>query len=265
MENNRELFGIGYIILPEGVDRKDFVETCFNKEQFSICTNNGEIIINVPASSQTLNELIIPNTSSELGTQVCFINEEKHNKPFIIGTFSKQKISEFRKENDLKFQKGSIGLNGNSVFSKLVIFARATKNKLANLSLEVSGNEDSSLNLKSSGWIVNQSKKGIKLKNNNREVIIDENKFLYADGIHQLNIDDNGFTYKDGQNNINIGSKSISINTNQNVDLTCELANIISDNIRLGGNKSIILTNLPPGSAITSLDTIFASSTITGK
>lgn len=227
--NSRESSGLGYIILPEGVNREIFVSTCFNKEQFTICTNTGEIIPNVPVSNQVLNYIEIPNTPNTLGTQVAFINDENHNKPFIISSFSKQKKSEFRGEYDLKIEKGSVGLNGNSFLSKLVIFVRNSKSKISNLLLDVTGNKDSVLGLNSSGWIVLKFESGLKLKNDKREIIIDDDKFMYADGKHNLKIDLNGLTYKDGINSFKINKEGYVLGNLNFKDYMLELLNFLNN------------------------------------
>jgi hypothetical protein len=68
-----------------------------------------------------------------------------------------------------------------------------------------------------------------------------------------------------GIKNITIfASTNITIQSDSTVNLTCGLANIISDKIRLGGNKSIVVTDLPSGSPILGLDSLVAGN-ITGN
>jgi len=79
----------------------------------------------------------------------------------------------------------------------------------------------------------------------------------------ELDIDDDTFalTKKDSNGNEVI---RISFDKDNNVTLKCAKLNVISDDIRLGGNKSIVVTDLPSGSSIPDVRMLQASSIIKG-
>lgn len=122
----RRDIGTGYIVIPEGVNKEEFIESCFTKENFCVMTNEGGFIPNVLCMKQILNDLKFPEDYTGLGTQVIFVNFDEYNIPVIIGTVSKQGLSEYRNEGDLNFSKNlkgnEIGFVGNLFLSKLSIF-----------------------------------------------------------------------------------------------------------------------------------------------
>lgn len=52
--------------------------------------------------------------------------------------------------------------------------------------------------------------------------------------------------------------ENITITTKSTVTVNCDMANILSENIRLGGNRSIVLTDLPAGSKIPGIECLIA-------
>lgn len=193
---------IGYIIVPENTNREEYVKSCFVKQSFYVLTNDGGVIPDVLCLEQILNKIKIPNTSKELGTQVLIEKIEKYNQNIIIGTLSKQGISNYQSEFDLNQSKdnegNSLGIVGNTFLSNLKIFVKNVFNKISKLIISVEGNEDSELNLNSSGWIFCNSKKGIKLIKNKKQIIINEEGIFINNQEGQgILIDDDNFYYVD--------------------------------------------------------------------
>lgn len=183
--NNRQIFGTGYIVLPEGVSRDEYVNSCFNREQFSIVTNDGEYIPNVLATKQVLNDLEIPKTFKQLGTQVLFLNSPDQNRPIIYATLAKKGVSEFRTEDDFISKKtldgGEVGEVVNTKNHSFVSYIKSFFKKAASYVIQVVGNDKSKFQVESSGWIVLQFEKGIKLRNKDKELRIYEDKLIFTD------------------------------------------------------------------------------------
>lgn len=202
----RREIGTGYIVIPEGVNRDEFVESCYSKESFYIMTNEGGLIPSVLCMHQVLNDIKFAEDSTGLGSQVIFVNFEVYNMPVIIGTVSKQGLSEYRNESGISYSKSfrgiDIGFVGNLLLSKLTIFCKNSLNKLGKLIIEVSGNKDSELNLNSSGWVYIKCETGFKLIKKEKQIIVDDDKILISNSTKQnLTFDDDKLFYKDSFGN----------------------------------------------------------------
>lgn len=201
LENERQLFGTGYVVIPEGVDREEYAKSCYNKEQFSIITNDGEFIPNVIAIHQILNDIYLPKTSEQLGTQILFLNTPDQNRPIIYATLSKKGVSAFRTEDDFlntKVMEG--GITGNSCNTKSLSFVSYIKSyfdKASSYLIQVLGNKKSRFQVESSGWIILQFTEGIKLRNKDKELWIYKDKLIYTDEYENTVVIDKGkFMFK---------------------------------------------------------------------
>lgn len=185
----------GYIAIPSEVDRNEYIKSCFDKESFSILTNDGGYISNVYCLKEVIGNLIFPNDSKELGSQVIVSYLSRYKTYIILGTLSKSNLSDYRKEGDLKLTKESkntiIGISGTSLLGKLKIFINTLSSKIAELIISVTGNEDSKLSLSSSGWVCIQDGKGFKLihsakkKEDQKIIWVDDDKIIISNGEKQ--------------------------------------------------------------------------------
>lgn len=210
MKNERESIGIGFLAIPEGEDRNRFISQCFNKEKFSIINENGELILNVLCLKHVINDLQFPKNLEEgipsLGSQVIYITYPNQNIPIIIGVINKQGISEYFTEDNLSYTKifddCIAGLVGNLSLRKLFLSIKSATKKFCKLIIGVSGDDKSELSLESTGYVLIKGDTGIKIKGNNKEIILDKDKILITNTSKQnIKIDDNGFDYKDGLGN----------------------------------------------------------------
>lgn len=210
MKNERESIGIGFLAIPEGEDRNIFINQCFNKEKFSIINENGELILNVLCLKHVINDLQFPKKLEEgtpsLGSQVIYITYPNQNIPIIIGVINKQGISEYFTEDNLSYTKifddCIAGLVGNLSLRKLFLSIKSATKKFCKLIIGVSGDDKSELSLESTGYVLIKGDTGIKIKGNNKEIILDKDKILITNTSKQnIKIDDNGFDYKDGLGN----------------------------------------------------------------
>ena len=63
---------MAYIIIPEGVNKEEYIGSCFAKESFGIMTNDGGFIGNVLCIKQVLNDLKFLEDYTGLGTASYF-------------------------------------------------------------------------------------------------------------------------------------------------------------------------------------------------
>lgn len=105
--------GIGYVVLPDGLDRNDYITQCYRRERVSILLDNGGgFVKDCYIDRNRLQEIEFPISPNQVGSCVVFVNERFNNKPFIVGVISKEDESQFLEEN--MFQK-QVGFQNNNV------------------------------------------------------------------------------------------------------------------------------------------------------
>lgn len=197
----RDNVGIGYVIVPSNVDKKQYIESCYRKGSLSIALENGGVIDNVLITKSALNEIEFPETFNTLGTILIWIKQPRKNQPIVIGcisktnefvNFSKNKSALRRATKDfvsevlVDAEKGCIVINSNSsVRGGGDIYILSTnKDKTSKLNIIVS----SDINVSSKNFTVTNSGKFLIVVKN----INEDNKIAqisYEKGV--------GFTYID--------------------------------------------------------------------
>ncbi|MDH3382217.1 MAG: hypothetical protein OEL54_05890, partial [Flavobacteriaceae bacterium] len=123
--------GIGNIIIPTGVIRDDYVNTCYKRERVSILPTGGcEMIKDCYITISTLKDVEFPINSDELGVTVCYVIDKLKSKPIIIGTISKESESQLLSEYDIQIIKKNnnniVGVTANAKNGHLGIFSKNT-------------------------------------------------------------------------------------------------------------------------------------------
>lgn len=231
---------LGYLIIPTGINREDYIKSCFDKELFAVMTNNKGCITDVLCLKQILNDLEFPIDDIHLGSEVILNYLDKYHRYIIIGTISKQGESNFNNEQDLKFSKtldnSSVGVVGNTFLSRLYIFCKNVASKIANLIIEVKGSKDSKLSLNSSGWVCIKTETGFKILNGiDKGIYIDKDKISINNSIDQnLILSDNSLIYQDGnKNKLTIDSKGYSLGNINFQNYITEILDFINNQIVL--------------------------------
>lgn len=150
--NQRELIGSGFIIIPEQIDREEYINFCKATQQASILTVGGDYIPDVFILNHVMDEIIYPPTFKDLGSQVIFVSMPFSSKPVIIGTIPKQGESRFIGEGDFNIKR-SIGdsvveISGSAKDDVLNIILNT--NSKANLNVKCYGKE-SVINIETDG------------------------------------------------------------------------------------------------------------------
>ena len=79
----------GYVFIPRGVNRDDYIQTCYNKCMVDVITDmNGSVISDCYVMEQVMQELIFPENSDLLGSCVVMVSEAFKSKPVVIGTLA---------------------------------------------------------------------------------------------------------------------------------------------------------------------------------
>ena len=79
----------GYVFIPRGVNRDDYIQTCYNKCMVDVITDmNGSVISDCYVMEQVMQDLIFPENSDLLGSCVVMVSEAFKSKPVVIGTLA---------------------------------------------------------------------------------------------------------------------------------------------------------------------------------
>ncbi len=157
--------GIGVIIVPQNVDRNEFVDNCLRKQKVSILVSRGGgVIHNCPISIPVLREISFPldkNKESEsykkFGSSVFFFIEPIHGTPIITGILSKDSESLLLRENEFEVIKSHKGCKTSFQMSpneNIVNINISNKGKPTKINIISDGSTDSEIRLVTSGNVV---------------------------------------------------------------------------------------------------------------
>lgn len=245
---------IGSIIIPKGVKDKESIKTlCFNQERFFVMTNTRGMLDNVACLHKVVADIEFPKDEDSLGSQVVLEEIKGANQFVIIGTLSKIGESSYNNEENLLCRKtykkegdsigNTVGMIGNTLLSRLALFCKNVNKKVANLLIECFGNEESKLELRSSGWILCKGEKGIKLRyKNEKEINITEEQIqIFFSKDQKLTLKDKEFLYEDGKNKFKIDDSGYSFGN-------LEIPTFLNDILDFLGNDAMLLTSMGPTS-----------------
>lgn len=97
--------GIGYLIVPEGIDRDKYIINCFRNGTISFITENAERFDNVKVTKGILNDLEFPKSKNKPGSQILFNFIPIYNIPVVIGLFTKSGEVNLMSENSFDLTK----------------------------------------------------------------------------------------------------------------------------------------------------------------
>lgn len=181
--SNRKSINFGYVILPDDSDRDSYVRDCFNRGVVSILVEDGGgVIHDVDITEQVIRDIIFPTQMSELGSFVCFFTEPFGNRPFVLGTFTKNNQVNTLKENTHLIQKGSEGSSslihvGDDGVINIDVYGN---NNLGVLNININNSSGTGkLNVNAKGDINIDCEGSIKVKNIGGDISVETEKNIY--------------------------------------------------------------------------------------
>lgn len=244
---------IGCIIIPKGsTDKEIFINTCFNEERFWVMTNRSGLLSNVPCIHQVVGDIEFPEDNKSFGSQVVVEYIASYKQWVITGTLSKVGNSSYQSEESLILKKtykgqkacgNTVGIIGNSLLSKLIVFCKNLSQKTATLIIECFGDKNSQLRLNSSGWIWIKGEKGVKLRyKTEKEINILEDQIqIFFSKDQKLTIKDKELLYEDGKNKFKIDDSGYNLGKINFKDYITKILDFL-------GNDIILLTSMGPTS-----------------
>ena len=109
--NNNVQVGLAYIVVPFGVDRNDFVQSCYRKERVHVAVERGSIVKNCYIDSSVLQRIKFPDDSTKLGSQVVFVMEKFRKVPFVVATVTRNMERVISDEETINIQRSLNGGN----------------------------------------------------------------------------------------------------------------------------------------------------------
>lgn len=228
-QNTPNPINYGYIAIPAGVDREAFIETCFRRNRVSIITDYGSVINECYILKTALQTINFPVEVGEKGSCVCYVCGEFSNKPVVIGSIDENDQSDLLNEGMFYFSKELKGtvitIQGDPNNNNFTI--NLTSENPSNISLSIKGNEESSIDIQSSGAVNVTTDKVVNIKSFESIVstIFDVEK---QEDIHQLTWDKDSIKIirknEKSENTVLINDEETSlIRTTQNADETIKL------------------------------------------
>jgi len=197
--NNNMSVGLGYIVVPFGVDRDQFVQTCYRKERVHIAVERGSIFKNCYIDSSTLQRVKFPETCRQLGSQIVFVMEKFKKIPFVVACVTRNSERIISDEESINiqrsFNKGLLSIVGKGDGSLMINLESVDYSKMI---INLTG-DNSVLDINSDGIITLNSKDDVTI--NSSKTIV--KNYLNSDGQIEksLTLDDTGLTYKDDKGN----------------------------------------------------------------
>ena len=91
------------MILPAGVERDNFIDTCDKNLRVSVMIDrNNAVIHNCLVTEQVYQYLKIPESENELGTPIILVKPEFGEKPLVIATIPSTNSGVTFKEGDYR-------------------------------------------------------------------------------------------------------------------------------------------------------------------
>ena len=244
--------GIGYVVIPDNDTRDEYINNCYYSCTVTIDGGYGySYIENVPIPLELLQQIKFPLKEDEVGSRVFWVRENTFNRPVIVGIL-----------NNLYEPNGMVAgqnryvqeINGNVVeifmdanTAEMNIKVTGSKNNPSKINVISNTNEDSEINVTSSG----------KVKISAKNLIVE----AFKDAVFTLKKNDSKELLKIESNDIQL---KITDQFDNEVTLKDGEINVVSDKINHnGGNEPMVLGNTLKESLSNLIDAILSMTMVT--
>lgn len=244
--------GIGYVVIPDNDTRDEYINNCYYSCTVTIDGGYGySYIENVPIPLELLQQIKFPLKEDEVGSRVFWVRENTFNRPVIVGIL-----------NNLYEPNGMVAgqnryvqeINGNVVeifmdanTAEMNIKVTGSKNNPSKINVISNTNEDSEINVTSSG----------KVKISAKNLIVE----AFKDAVFTLKKNDSKELLKIESNDTQL---KITDQFNNEVTLKDGEIDMVSDKINHnGGNEPMVLGNTLKESLSNLIDAILSMTMVT--
>lgn len=244
--------GIGYVVIPDNDTRDEYINNCYYSCTVTIDGGYGySYIENVPIPLELLQQIKFPLKEDEVGSRVFWVRENTFNRPVIVGIL-----------NNLYEPNGMVAgqnryvqeINGNVVeifmdanTAEMNIKVTGSKNNPSKINVISNTNEDSEINVTSSG----------KVKISAKNLIVE----AFKDAVFTLKKNDSKELLKIESNDTQL---KITDQFDNKVTLKDGEIDVVSDKINHnGGNEPMVLGNTLKESLSNLIDAILSMTMVT--
>ena len=244
--------GIGYVVIPGNDTRDEYINNCYYSCTVTIDGGYGySYIENVPIPLELLQQIKFPLKEDEVGSRVFWVRENTFNRPVIVGIL-----------NNLYEPNGMVAgqnryvqeINGNVVeifmdanTAEMNIKVTGSKNNPSKINVISNTNEDSEINITSSG----------KVKISAKNLIVE----AFKDAVFTLKKNDSKELLKIESNDTQL---KITDQFDNEVTLKDGEIDVVSDKINHnGGNEPMVLGNTLKESLSNLIDAILSMTMVT--
>lgn len=155
LNGSSEPISFGFIVIPNGVDRDLYVETCLRTGRVSVMGNGGAFFRDVYITNEVLANIEFPSKENEQGSAVVLASNPYDGIPIVIGSYCRNDQSPMWKENTFQFRKTV----GNVTASLMVnpsdntIMVSINSPEKASVSVRSTGSSESEVNVESTGSV----------------------------------------------------------------------------------------------------------------
>ena len=244
--------GIGYVVIPDNDTRDEYINNCYYSCTVTIDGGYGySYIENVPIPLELLQQIKFPLKEDEVGSRVFWVRENTFNRPVIVGILNNlyepngMMAGQNRYVQEIDGNVVEIFMDANT--AEMNIKVTGSKNNPSKINVISNTNEDSEINVTSSGKVKISAKNLIVeafkdavfalKKNDSKELLKIESNDTQLKITDQF---DNEVTLKDGE--IDVVSNKINHN---------------------GGNEPMVLGNTLKESLSNLIDAILSMTMVT--
>jgi len=155
--------GIGYVIVPPGVDRKIYIKDVYDSGRISIFGGYGNSnFYDIPIDREVLQRVRFPETSIGFGTPVVWLNLPKFNEPMVIACLKYDEefysLSEFRSRTTHSKDGNSVDFDLDGKKGKITINVTGNKTSSGEVEININSvNNDAKYSLLVNGQIIQKS------------------------------------------------------------------------------------------------------------
>jgi hypothetical protein len=155
LNGSSEPISFGFIVIPNGVDRDLYVETCLRTGRVSVMGNGGAFFRDVYITNEVLANIEFPSKENEQGSAVVLASNPYDGIPIVIGSYCRNDQSPMWKENTFQFRKTVGNVTASLVVnpSDNTIMVSINSPEKASVSVRSTGSLESEVNVESTGSV----------------------------------------------------------------------------------------------------------------
>ena len=244
--------GIGYVVIPDNDTRDEYINNCYYSCTVTIDGGYGySYIENVPIPLELLQQIKFPLKEDEVGSRVFWVRENTFNRPVIVGILNNlyepngMVAGQNRYVQEIDGNVVEIFMDANT--AEMNIKVTGSKNNPSKINVISNTNEDSEINVTSSG----------KVKISAKNLIVE----AFKDAVFTLKKNDSKELLKIESNDTQL---KITDQFNNEVTLKDGEIDVVSDKINHnGGNEPMVLGNTLKESLSNLIDAILSMTMVT--